>query len=124
MTDARLTDLANCQRDLTHAALRTITELRTNLAKETALLDHLSELLKACPGVVIQFNDDPDMDDAMGMVPVGFSIRTDGCHGVRTAVGPDLRTAILNDKAEVFVCALCHKNRIDPEEGDICADCK
>lgn len=42
-------------------------------------IDQLAEMLKACPHAVITWNDDADRDDDDGIVPLGYSVRIDGC---------------------------------------------
>lgn len=60
----------------------------------------LERLLQNCPGAIIKYNDDPDVEDELGMVPIGFSIRMDGCAGLWSVAGPTLSAAIRADMEE------------------------
>lgn len=60
---------------------------------DSTRLDSLEAMLRACPHAVITFNDDPDREDGDGAVPLGFSVRIDGCEPLAVAA-PTLREAL------------------------------
>lgn len=60
---------------------------------DTSRLNSLEAMLAACPHAIITFNDDDDRHDADGPVPLGYSIRIDGCEPLSVAA-PTLREAL------------------------------
>lgn len=62
-------------------------------------LDELEAMFKTCPHAVITWNDDLDREDAAGSVPIGFSIRVDGCSEMNVSA-TTLRQAIDLTKTE------------------------
>lgn len=51
----------------------------------TGAVQWLAELLKACPHAKLTWNDDADLEDEMGLVPVGYSLRIHSCHSMTVA---------------------------------------
>lgn len=56
-------------------------------------LTYLESLIKAAPHCEITYNDDPDAEDDMGLIPVGFIIRVDGCE-VSRVCAPTFRECV------------------------------
>lgn len=75
------------------------------IENETAegALNWMELMLIHCPGAVVRYNEDPDVEDSMGMVPVGFSIRGDGCQGSFCVVDDSLQAVLLRDKSQVAI---------------------
>lgn len=91
----------SCERTETEAVRQQRAGSVSPVVGDGEVLDHLERALKSCPELVIKYNDDPDVEDELGMVPIGFSIRTDGCQGLWSVSGATLRECI---RADILKC--------------------
>lgn len=95
---------------LTKDELRSaITSYSKALEADARRIDGLQEMIRACPHSVITFNDDEDVEDDHGPVPVGFSIRIDGCEPLEAAA----------DNLRATIDAALSKEATVPREGEV-----
>lgn len=84
-------------------AQRRLETARLNYEPRVEALDWMEQMLIHCPDAIVRYNEDPDVEDKLGMVPVGFSIRGDGCQGSFCVVDDSLHSVLLRDKAQVAI---------------------
>lgn len=84
-------------------AERRLETARLNYEPRVEALDWMEQMLIHCPDAIVRYNEDPDVEDRLGMVPVGFSIRGDGCQGSFCVVDDSLLAVLLRDKAQVAI---------------------
>lgn len=79
--------------DALRAAFITQSAQLAECKRDAERLTELEEMFRMCPHAVITHNDDPDLEDDNGIVPLGYSIRVHGCTSLDVAA-PTLREAI------------------------------